>query len=118
MFVLEKTCTVEVAHFLPEHPGQCKNLHGHSIEITVTLRAENLNSQGMVADFGDIKKIINQFDHRCLNDLPQFNGLFPTSENLAQVIADECDEKFPNVSGILVEVKETENSYVRFEHSW
>jgi 6-pyruvoyltetrahydropterin/6-carboxytetrahydropterin synthase len=112
MFHLQKTHTVEVAHTLPDHPGKCRQLHGHSVRITVYLDAKELNAAGMVADFGDVKAILDYFDHRCLNDLPEFATVRPTSENLAIIIVEKCAEQFGNLSSISVEVQETENNTI------
>ena len=112
MFKLEKSCTIEVGHYLPDHPGKCKQLHGHSIHVTVRCAAKELNEQGMVVDFGDIKKVIEQYDHKCLNELPQFENLPPTSEHLARIIARELFME--GLDFLEVEVQETENSTVTY----
>jgi len=53
------------------HPGKCRNLHGHSVKASITIQAEQLNEQGMVCDFSDIKEcakkfIDQQLDHNFL----------------------------------------------------
>jgi 6-pyruvoyltetrahydropterin/6-carboxytetrahydropterin synthase len=53
------------------HPGKCRHLHGHSARVAITLESENLNDQGMVCDFSDIKKFAGQWiddtlDHNML----------------------------------------------------
>lgn len=62
-----------MAHALYGYDGPCKNIHGHSYQLSVTVigetNSESKNSkQGMVMDFSDLKKIvetsvINKFDH-------------------------------------------------------
>mgnify|MGYP000226705492 CR=1 FL=1 len=56
----------EAAHRIPWHSGKCKNLHGHSYKMDVELEGE-IDAQGIVVDFHDIKHIINpivdQLDH-------------------------------------------------------
>ena len=53
-------------HRIPNHDGQCRHLHGHRYAIEVTLTGEIANhpgkaDDGMVLDFGDIKKLTNQY---------------------------------------------------------
>jgi len=60
---LSDICT---AHRLPGHPGGCKYLHGHNYSIFITLEADELNEQGFVIDFKDVKKfqeVVNRWDH-------------------------------------------------------
>lgn len=63
----------EAAHALPGYDGKCKNIHGHSYQLFVTIIGTPINDKtnpknGMVLDFGDLKKIVNTeiidvFDH-------------------------------------------------------
>lgn len=63
----------EMAHVLTNYDGPCRNVHGHSYRLFVTLSgipADDINNpkNGMVIDFTKLKeivmsKIINQFDH-------------------------------------------------------
>ena len=53
-------------HRIPNHDGQCRHLHGHRYAIEVTLTGEVADhpgkaDDGMVLDFGDIKKLTNQY---------------------------------------------------------
>ena len=52
-------------HRIPNHDGQCRHLHGHRYAIEVTLTGEvadhpGMADDGMVLDFGDIKRLTNQ----------------------------------------------------------
>jgi len=63
----------EAAHQLPWHSGACKNLHGHSYRVEITVRGE-LDANGIVIDFSDLsaivrREVIEAFDHTYLNDL-------------------------------------------------
>jgi len=53
------TITKEVyfcyGHRLMNHPGKCRHIHGHSVKAAITLARKDLNEQGMVCDFADIK---------------------------------------------------------------
>jgi 6-pyruvoyltetrahydropterin/6-carboxytetrahydropterin synthase len=62
------THTTETGHRIPGHQngkGKCARLHGHSYRFEVTLAAEVLEG-GFVADFGDVKALLDEWDHRML----------------------------------------------------
>ena len=64
----------EAAHRLPDHPGKCRELHGHSYRLVVTVERAVDERSGMVIDFGELKQIVRRevidlVDHKCLNDL-------------------------------------------------
>lgn len=46
-------------HILPNHPGKCKNLHGHNGKLIVSIWGIPMSESGMVIDFGDLKLIVN-----------------------------------------------------------
>lgn len=75
----------EMAHALWDYDGACKNVHGHSYKLFVTIIGEPINEpknpkNGMVLDFGDLKSIVNseivdKFDHTIV-----FSSLAPTKD--------------------------------------
>ncbi|MGH7715421.1 MAG: 6-carboxytetrahydropterin synthase QueD [Vulcanimicrobiaceae bacterium] len=87
---VRKTFRFEAAHVLPHHPGKCSRLHGHSYRLEVAVNGPIQSdgpSQGMVIDFDEIDKIventiISQLDHVSLNDLMPN----PTSEHIVMWI--------------------------------
>jgi 6-pyruvoyltetrahydropterin/6-carboxytetrahydropterin synthase len=88
MFQLSITDNIASAHFLRGYEGKCKNLHGHTWKIEVTIVSVDLDAIGMVADFVVLKKKLKEFlmtiDHVCLNDLEYFKKNNPTTENIAK----------------------------------
>jgi 6-pyruvoyltetrahydropterin/6-carboxytetrahydropterin synthase len=90
MFELTVEMPFSAAHRLPEHPGRCARLHGHSYRALITVAGERLDAQGMVVDFGDLKelcgRVIAPLDHTYLNELPAFAEAAPTAEAIAQHI--------------------------------
>lgn len=76
----------EAAHKLDWHTGACRNLHGHSYRLEVSVDGE-LDANGIVIDFADLagvvkREVVDRFDHTYLNDaMPN-----PTAELLAQTI--------------------------------
>jgi len=82
------------AHQLTMVGEKCENLHGHNWHIEVCVQGEKLNTAGVLADFGDIKKAVKEvvkghLDHKFLNDLEMFNNMQPTSERIAVYIAQK-----------------------------
>ena len=70
---ITKIFKFETAHALYGYDGLCKNIHGHSYKLDVTLKGSPIEEathvkKGMVMDFGDIKELVNNlivfpFDH-------------------------------------------------------
>lgn len=92
MFELKVKTRFAGAHQLTMVGQKCENLHGHNWHVEVCVTGEKLNSAGVLADFGDIKKAVrnvvkDQLDHKFLNDLEIFDQMQPTSERIAVYIA-------------------------------
>lgn len=108
----------DVAHRLEDYQGKCAGLHGHTYKVELTVSGSQLKS-GILVDIVELKKIlksvIDQFDHRYLNELDDFQELNPTAENIAMVIAQKTQEKIPpNVRVREVKVYESDDSWVSF----
>lgn len=90
MFKLVVKTHFDAAHRLPDYKGKCERIHGHTWHIEVEVGSKDLDEQGMVCDFFDIKKILNEaiepLDHVYVNDVKPFDKIAPTSENLARHI--------------------------------
>ncbi|MBN1466090.1 6-carboxytetrahydropterin synthase QueD [candidate division KSB1 bacterium] len=99
MYKLLVVAKFSAAHRLIDYPGACERIHGHNWRVKVTVCAEDVDENGMVMDLVQLKKRIDdcvaQFDHRVINDVPPFDQLNPTSENLAKylyhAIAEQLD---------------------------
>lgn len=71
-----KSFTFDAAHQLPNHDGKCANLHGHTYRVEVEFAGRVIEEgpkQGMVVDFGDVKRVWKEhleplLDHRYLNE--------------------------------------------------
>ena len=92
MFELKVKTRFAGAHQLAMVGQKCENLHGHNWHVEVCVKGDRLNSAGVLADFGDIKRAVRavvdgELDHRFLNELPAFEGEQPTSERIAVYIA-------------------------------
>lgn len=90
MYRVKVTATFSGAHFLRNYKGKCESLHGHNWRIEVTAASNILDTAGMVVDFGRLKKevgmIIDDLDHKHLNDLDYFKEHNPSSEEIARYI--------------------------------
>ncbi|MCP4720860.1 MAG: 6-carboxytetrahydropterin synthase QueD [Desulfobacteraceae bacterium] len=94
MFELKVKTRFAGAHQLTMVGQKCENLHGHNWQVEVCVTGKELNSAGVLADFGDIKRAVRQvvdkeLDHKFLNELDVFSGQQPTSERIAVYIAQK-----------------------------
>lgn len=117
---ITKLFSFEAAHKLTHYEGDCKNLHGHSYKLRITVSGF-INKDGLVIDFKKLKNIVNEqiiktFDHKYLNDVLNLEDV--TAENMVILIWEKL-EKFiesNNQLGLEIRVEnirlyETENSY-------
>lgn len=90
MFELDITREFSAAHSLKGYSGDCALLHGHNWTVQVFIRSNELDTVGIAFDFKLLKKelnsILEELDHKFLNELPIFEDKNPTSENLARYI--------------------------------
>ena len=120
-------------HRLLKHPGKCARLHGHNAIAAITLRAAELDAQGMVVDFDRIEREVKSWidatlDHRLLlhEHDPVVAPLLalgealcvlpftPTAENIAKLIFDRAAQAgFPVVEVRLVEAPGSVATYSR-----
>lgn len=61
MYTITKEVYFCYGHRLMNHPGKCKNLHGHSVKAAITIKSNTLDEQGMVCDFSDVKAAVEAF---------------------------------------------------------
>lgn len=136
-----KEFAFETAHALWNYDGPCRNVHGHSYKLFVTISGEPINDpgnpkNGMVIDFGDLKKIVSKhvvkvFDHSVVisnrvekEKLEALNKMFgnvlvvgyqPTCENIVADIADRIIAQLPGkISLHSLRLYETATSYAEW----
>ena len=118
-----KEFTFDSAHYLPDHPGKCKQLHGHTYKLQIGIQGP-INEAGMVIDFDDLETIVKNdiiefLDHKCLNDVKdyEFPGFLPTAEMMVLWIRNRFFQRLsPGIGPKIVIVKlwETPTSYAEW----
>lgn len=118
MFELSIKSHIAAAHYLRGYEGPCKELHGHTWKIEVTLQSETLNEIGLVVDFKDVKckleKFLKPLDHVCLNDLEFFKVNNPSTENIAKYIFENFGREVVPLKIKQVQVWESDNASVTY----
>jgi 6-pyruvoyltetrahydropterin/6-carboxytetrahydropterin synthase len=114
MFTVAKKFTFSASHRLelPEkHP--CSRVHGHNYTVWLELEANQLDSRGMVLDFGELRLfkqwLDGEFDHHHLNDVVNFS---PTCENLAEFFYTAAKAVWPEL--VAVRVSEGETTWAEY----
>jgi 6-pyruvoyltetrahydropterin/6-carboxytetrahydropterin synthase len=96
MYELKITTQFSAAHRLENFYGKCEALHGHNWKVEVFLLGDRLDEAGLLMDFGRVKakanEILNEIDHKFLNELPAFREQNPSSENLARYLFERLGE--------------------------
>ena len=136
---ITKEFSFETGHALHGYDGKCKNVHGHSYKLFVTVIGTPINDNsnvkyGMVIDFGDLKKIVNEdivdlFDHATVfnKNTPHLElakelikrghhvilvDYQPTSEMMIIDFAERIKKRLPeNIKLYSLKLKETDTSY-------
>lgn len=139
---LTKIFSFETAHALYRYDGKCKNIHGHSYRLQVTISGKvNENEKdakfGMLYDFGDLKRLVQKeitepFDHatilnresghRELGEFLQkeghkiiFTSYQPTCENMLFDFSQKIKQQLPKEIKLhSLRLYETENSYAEW----
>lgn len=136
-----KIFNFEMAHALWGYDGLCKNIHGHSYILKVTVSGKPIADpeaikEGMVIDFGDLKRItkehiVDVYDHslvlnkkaptRSFSEIPEmfnrhhYTDFQPTAENLVIYFAEILQRELPSEVRLeSVVLYETANSYAEW----
>ena len=120
MYQISVEQSFDAAHFLRGYQGKCEALHGHRFRVVVKIKSSGVDKIGLAYDFVRLKRhlsdILSRFDHTCLNDVPPFDKINPSSENMATTIYNELQPKLIGapVSISCVEVWESPQSGVAY----
>ncbi len=119
-YTLKVVSDFAAAHSLRNYPGDCSRLHGHNWKVETEIQANELDELGMAIDFKTVKqvtkKVTDELDHGFLNEIPPFDSINPTAENIAAYIYRRLGEEInePRVRVHAVTIWETERACVRY----
>jgi 6-pyruvoyltetrahydropterin/6-carboxytetrahydropterin synthase len=139
---ITKQFSFETGHALYGYDGKCKNVHGHSYKLSVTVIGTPISDSsnvkfGMVIDFGDLKKIVKEeivdvFDHATVfnQNTPHVELALelknrghhvilvdyqPTSENMVIDFAAKINSRLPDSIKLhSLKLQETETSFAEW----
>jgi 6-pyruvoyltetrahydropterin/6-carboxytetrahydropterin synthase len=110
----------DAAHALRGYKGKCEALHGHRFKVVARIEASALDDIGLAYDFTGLKahlnEVIARFDHVNLNDIPPFDKINPSSENIASTVYKELKSRLAGdkISLTAVEVWESPQTGVSY----
>jgi len=112
VYEISKDFLFSAAHQIRLHPGKCERLHGHNWRVRIHARATALSPLGMVVDFADLQRIAAEvgarFDHQNVNEVPPFDEVNSTAENLARFFYQEAGRRLREQEGGRVTVAKVE----------
>ncbi len=120
MYEISIDYSFAAGHSLRNYKGKCENVHGHNYKVRVTVTGPGLNSTGLLMDFvelrGAVRELVNRLDHQYLNDLPPFDRINPSAENIAKYFYDGLS---PQITGAGVKLEsvniwETDTSFATY----
>ena len=100
MYKLTIRTSFAAAHNLKNYQGDCENLHGHNWKVELTVVANELDKAGLAIDFKVLKReaglVIQELDHKYLNENPAFSDISPSSEHIASYLYKRIGERLNN----------------------
>jgi len=100
MYKLTIRTSFAAAHNLVNYQGDCENLHGHNWKVDVAVIARELDKAGLGIDFKVLKReagmVINELDHKYLNENPAFADISPSSEHISRFLFKRLSEHLNN----------------------
>ncbi|MEK6564253.1 MAG: 6-carboxytetrahydropterin synthase QueD [Candidatus Omnitrophota bacterium] len=97
MYKLSVKTEFSAAHNLRNYKGKCEELHGHNWKVEAVISAKKTGANGLAMDFHEIKdllkEILEELDHKHLNQIDYFRKNNPTSENIARYLFDRLDSQ-------------------------
>jgi len=120
MYEVSTESHFSAAHCLRNYKGPCENLHGHNWVVRARVLCGELDKSGLGMDFRILRKklndILDDFDHRNLNDIFDSLGKSPSSEFIARLIYERLRDSLEG-SGVKVtrvEVQETPGNWAAY----
>jgi 6-pyruvoyltetrahydropterin/6-carboxytetrahydropterin synthase len=95
MYTIRTEDSFAAAHYIKEYHGKCENLHGHNYKVRIYVSGHKLGRGGMLIDFAVLKKILKnvleELDHKNLNEIPYFSEKEPSAEIIAEFIFNKVE---------------------------
>ena len=107
-------------HILPNAQGRERECHSHPYQVELTLLGERLDGNGYLVDLDEINAaldaLIDYFQDRTLNDLPEFEGVNPSLENFCRIFWQKYVSSIDiaNLSEVKVKIWEYDSAYASF----
>lgn len=130
---ISKDIKFDCAHMLSDYEGKCANLHGHTYHGTVTIKGDTNVDTGMVLDYNEIKKIVDEYDHAIIFSSAEFRNeaeesllgwaqknnmhyvVLPFGKSTAETLALTIAEEFGRYGKVTVRLSETDGSWAETE---
>jgi 6-pyruvoyltetrahydropterin/6-carboxytetrahydropterin synthase len=120
-YVISTEIQFSASHALKGYRGDCSRVHGHNWVARVSYEFSGVDELGLTIDYRELRTLLERvvfprFDHRHLNDVPPFDTMNPTSENIAAEIFKLCRAEISIRGGTLREVElwESPSDMVRY----
>ena len=118
MFEICVEHTFAAGHALRNYYGKCENVHGHNYRVQVAIEGEDVDENGLLYDFADLKKRLRTtseyLDHQFINDLKPFDTINPSAENIARFICEQVQQDLTAAEIAYVRVWETDTSVATY----
>jgi 6-pyruvoyltetrahydropterin/6-carboxytetrahydropterin synthase len=109
MFEVSVEQSFAAGHALRNYHGKCESVHGHNFRVRISIQGEHLDATGLLVDFLEVKNliggVIERLDHQFLNDLPPFDEINPSAENIAKYFYDRICVGLTNAGVRIAEVR-------------
>jgi 6-pyruvoyltetrahydropterin/6-carboxytetrahydropterin synthase len=120
MFRLFVRDSFAAAHRLENYHGKCEYLHGHTFKVEVLVEGDQIKEGGMLLDFtilkGHLHSILEDLDHKYINEIPFFRERTSSSEYLALYIHSRLKDQIKENGVTVAEVRvwESDNTYAAY----
>ena len=121
MFTLCVKDSFAAAHRLIGYKGKCEELHGHNFTVEAFFAGNDLGDNGMLIEFqiikGHLKGVIENLDHKYINDIPFFAERTSSAEHIAMYVYYEIEKRLAGqqVSVKEIRVWESEKAWASYE---
>ncbi|MBI4367902.1 MAG: 6-carboxytetrahydropterin synthase [Candidatus Omnitrophica bacterium] len=107
-FIIRVEARFEAAHNLRSYKGAPEPLHGHSWKVEAKFKCNKLDHEAIGIDYvhaeKTLRELASRFDHKYINEVPPFDKLNPTSENIAKWFFDQLNVPKIKQNSELIEV--------------